>query len=147
MNRIINLFTHRVYLKKTYTVGNLSIGERFFCNTLEDPVRDLNHDGDLTDYGEVKIPGETAIPFGRYPVIVSWSPKLKRELPLILDVKHFTGIRIHKVSTAKGTEGCVGIGMNTSPGRLTDGEKYEKKLVSILKAYLSAGFEIFINIV
>jgi hypothetical protein len=147
MKPIINLFLHRVYLKKTYTIGNLSITDRFFCNTLEDTVRDYNHDGDLTDYGEVKIPGETAIPYGRYPVIVTISPKLKRELPLIVDVKHFTGIRIHKVATAKGTEGCVGIGINSSPGRLTEGEKYEKKLVSILKTYISTGFEIFINIV
>ena len=147
MNKIINLFVNRVYLKKTYTIGNFSIGDRFFCNTLEDIVRDLNKDGDLTDYGEMKIPGETAIPYGRYPVIVTYSPKLKKELPLILDVKHFTGIRIHKIATSKGTDGCVGIGINTSPGRLTDGEKYEKKLVSILKAYISTGFEIFINFV
>jgi len=144
---MINLFVDRIFLKPTYTIGNFLIGSTLFCNTLEDSVRDYNKDGDLDDLGEMKIYGETAIPYGRYPVTVSYSPKLKRELPLIMDVKHFTGIRIHKVSTALGTLGCVGIGENTSKGRLTNGEYYEKKLIAMLKEYIKAGEKIYINII
>lgn len=144
---MINLFVNRIWLKPTYTIGNLTIGDEFFCNTLEDKVRDLNKDGDLEDLGESKIYGETAIPYGRYPVIVTYSQKLKRELPLILDVKHFVGIRIHKLRSAKGTLGCVGIGENTDIGILTNGDYYEKKLVAMLKAYIKQGEEIYINIV
>lgn len=143
---MINLFLNRIYLKEDYTIGNLAIGERFFCNTLEDKVRDLNKDGDLDDPGEGKVYGETAIPYGRYEVIVTYSPRLKRELPMILDVRHFTGIRMHKIRSAKGTLGCVGLGENTEKGILTNGSKYEKELVALLKRYILDGCKIFINI-
>jgi len=142
-----NLFLERLFLKPKYTIGVIHFDGKLFCNTLEDTVRDLNKDGDLEDYGEMKIYGETAIPYGVYKVIVNYSPKLKRELPLILDVKHFTGIRIHKVRSAAGTLGCVGVGKNTSPGILTDGEYFEKKLTALLKEKIAAGIECYINIV
>jgi hypothetical protein len=144
---MVNLFVDRIWRRPTYTIGTFAIGGMLLCNTLEDPDRDLNKDGDLEDVGECKVYGETAIPYGRYPVIVSWSPKLKRELPLIMDVKHFTGIRIHRLSTAKGTLGCVGVGENTAKGRLTNGEYWEKKITAMLKAYILAGEKVYINIV
>lgn len=144
---MINMFLDRIWLKPGYTIGNLSFRDYFFCNTLEDVVRDLNKDGDLDDNGEMKIYGETAIPYGRYKVIVSYSPKFKRELPLILDVKHFIGIRMHRGRYAKHTTGCVLLGINNVKGQLAEGEYYEKKLTSILKAYRDSGEKIYINIV
>jgi hypothetical protein len=144
---MINLFLYRIFLNPLYSIGNLAIGERQFCNTLEDAVRDYNKDGDLDDLGEIKIPGETAIPYGRYPVIVTYSPKFKRKLPLIVDVKHFSGIRIHSGNSAKDTAGCILVGDNTSIGRLTNSSYYEKKITAILMAYLGAGEEVFINII
>jgi len=144
---MINLFLDRMFCKPTHTVGILSIGEETFCNTLEDPVRDFNKDGDLDDPGEIKIYGETAIPYGRYKVDVTMSPKFKRELPLIIDVKHFIGIRIHRGVTVKNTSGCVLVGDNTAVAKLSNGAYYEKKLTALLKAYIKAGEEIYINIV
>lgn len=142
-----NLFLNRKYCKSTHTIGTLSIGEYYFCDTLEDPVRDLNKDGDLEDPGEVKIYGETAIPYGRYKVIVSYSPKFKRDLPLILDVKHFIGIRIHRGRYPSHTSGCVLVGINEAKGQLFHGAEYEKKLTAILKTYQEAGEELYINII
>ena len=142
-----NLFLDRKYCKSTHTIGTLSIGECYFCDTLEDPVRDYNKDGDLEDPGEIKIYGETAIPYGRYKVIVSYSPKFKRDLPLILDVKHFIGIRIHRGRYPSHTSGCVLVGINEKKGQLFQGKTYEEKLVSILSAYQYAGEEVYINIV
>jgi hypothetical protein len=144
---MINLFLNRLFCKPTHTVGKLSIGERYFCDTLEDPVRDFNKDGDLEDEGETKIYGETAIPYGRYKVDVTFSPKFKRNLPLIMDVKHFIGIRIHRGRTVFNTSGCVLVGENTTKGELTNGEYYENKLTAILKAYIFAGEKIYINVV
>lgn len=142
-----NLFLERLFCKPTHTVGILSVGEEYFCETLEDPVRDLNKDGDLEDYGEVKIWGETAIPYGRYKVIVSRSPKFKRDLPLILDVKHFIGIRIHRGRTVRNTAGCVLVGENRKVGEIFNGAYYEKKLTLMLKAFQDEGEEVYINIV
>ena len=144
---MINLFLNRLFCKPTHTVGRLSIGERYFCDTLEDPVRDFNKDGDLEDEGEIKIYGETAIPYGRYKVDVTFSPKFRRDLPLIMDVKHFIGIRIHRGKTVFNTSGCVLVGENTTKGELTNGEYYENKLTAILKAYIFAGEKIYINVV
>jgi hypothetical protein len=144
---MVNLFLDRIFCKPTHTVGVLSIGERRFCDTLEDPVRDFNKDGDLEDAGEMKIYGETAIPYGRYPVVVTMSPKFKRELPLILDVKHFIGIRMHRGRFISNTSGCVLVGDNTKKAQLTNGEYYEKKLTAMLKAYIYAGEKIYINVV
>jgi hypothetical protein len=144
---MINLTLERLYLKPDYTIGNLSVRGMQFCQTLEDTVRDLNKDGDLEDEGEFKVYGETAIPYGRYKVVVTMSPKFKRELPLVLDVKHFTGIRIHRGSTNKNTSGCILVGDNTAKGRLTNSEYYERKLTAMLKAYIATGEEVYINIV
>ena len=139
----------RKWFKDSYTIGKLLIDGSHFCSTLEDKVRDLkdiNHDGDLTDEGEGKIYGETAIPYGRYKIIVTYSLKLKRRLPLLLDVEGFSGIRIHAVSTAKGTEGCIGVGINTKPGRLENGPYYETLLVQKLDEAAKRNEEIFITI-
>ena len=56
----------RKYFKPTYTIGKFIVDMVKLCDTLEDPVRDLqdiNHDGDFDDPGEGKIYGETAIPY------------------------------------------------------------------------------------
>ena len=82
------------------TIGRLSIDGAFQCYTLEDAVR---ADG-------VKIYGETAIPTGLYDVVLTRSPRFKRVLPLLLDVKNFVGVRIHPGNSARDTEGCILVG-------------------------------------
>ena len=71
----------------------------FICYTLEDKER------------LVKIKGETAIPTGKYTVIVTMSPKFKKELPLILNVPDFSGVRFHGGNNENDSEGCVLVGM------------------------------------
>lgn len=85
---------------KVCTIGELMIDGKHECFTLEDVVR---ADG-------VKIPGETAIPAGHYTVDITYSPRFKRDLPLLIDVKGFIGIRIHPGNTAGDTEGCILVG-------------------------------------
>ena len=73
---------------------------RPLCFSLEDPAR------------EVKIPGITGIPAGRYQVIVSHSNRFNVDTPEILAVPGFTAIRIHPGNTAQDTEGCILPGIN-----------------------------------
>ena len=82
------------------TIGEMWIDNTFFCYTLEDVKR------------EVKIYGETCIPYGRYKVIVNMSNRFKVMMPLLLDVPQFEGIRIHKGNKAIDTHGCILVGLD-----------------------------------
>lgn len=90
----------REFLTAKSTTGRLWIDGEWFCWTLEDPVRPPG----------VKIKGNTAIPAGRYQVIISFSNRFKRPLPLLLKVPMFEGIRIHPGNSAANTEGCLLVG-------------------------------------
>lgn len=133
--------------QEKYTVGRLYFDGIYFCDTLEDIVRDLDHDGDMDGEGEEKIPGETAIPYGRYRVIIKRSPRFKRDLPRILNVNDFTDILIHAGSTNEDTSGCVLVGENKIKGCVVRSRLWEARLVEKLKGYVQEGHDLFINIV
>lgn len=124
----------------TYTIGSLSVNGEKFCDTLEDRVRDLAG-------GEAKVPGETAIPEGRYKVIVNRSPKFGRDLPRLLDVPQFEGVLIHRGNTDKDSSGCILVGENKVKGKVINSTPYEEKLVALCKAALAEGETIEIEIV
>lgn len=86
------------------TIGELRVNGTFFCYTLEDVYRP----------GGVKVFGETAIPTGEYTVTLTYSPKFKRTLPLLVNVAGFIGVRIHPGNSAKDTEGCILVGRRKS---------------------------------
>ena len=117
---------------ESYTIGSLSIDGKKFCDTLEDRVRDLNKNG-VFDGDEKKVCGETAIPYGTYDVVVDYSPKFKRELPRLQNVRHFEGILIHRGNTAEDSAGCILVGENKVKGKVINSTPYEKELVRILK--------------
>ena len=144
MNEIL---LQRRFFKDTYTIGKLSVDGVPLCDTLEDVVRDLNHDGDLNDEGEGKVYGQTAIPYGRYKVIVSYSPKFKRRLPLLVDVPHFKGIRIHGGVHSGHTDGCILLGENKAKGKLSNSRYYVDLLTSWIEMWQKHGDETWITIV
>jgi hypothetical protein len=144
---VVNIRLERRFFAANYTIGRLFINEEYFCDTLEDRNRDLNKDGDLSDPGEGKVYSATAIPYGRYRVILSWSPKFKRILPEILNVQHFTSIRMHSGVNHQDSAGCILVGENKVKGGLINSRATEIKLVVLLKAYSERNKEIYINIV
>lgn len=143
----MRLKLERLYLKDAYTIGKLYINGEYFCDTIEDKVRDLNKDGDLNDLGETKVYGETAIPYGTYEVEVTYSLKFKRELPLIKNVPHFEGIRIHRGNYAKDSLGCIIVGENKVRGGVLNSTPYEIKITSLIKEAQNKGEKITIEIV
>ena len=47
------------------------------------------------------------IPAGTYPVAVTWSPKFKRMLPIVLNVPGRSGIRVHRGTRPEHSRGCI----------------------------------------
>jgi len=94
----MELILNRVNKNKYCTIGELYINGKFQCYTLEDVER------------KSKIKGKTAIPTGRYEVILNMSNRFKRVMPLLLNVPNFEGVRIHTGNSAKDTEGCILVG-------------------------------------
>lgn len=89
------------------TLGALRIpGGATICATLEDPVR------------ATKIKARTAIPAGRYRVVINNSPRFKRDLPLLIGVRNFVGVRIHAGNDPNDTEGCILVGTHVDENTL-----------------------------
>ena len=63
------------------------IGWVFICNTLENK--------------------RYFIPEGKYPVSTTYSPKFKRNLPLLSNVKNRSGIRVHRGTKPEHSRGCI----------------------------------------
>jgi hypothetical protein len=129
----MKLFLERDIFTDTATTGRLSIGMDFECYTLEDVVRDI------------KIKGETAIPYGTYEVIINWSNRFQRPMPLLLNVPGFEGIRIHAGNTAADTEGCILVGQSRGVDYVKDSRKaFAELFVKLVKAMESD--KIFIEV-
>lgn len=122
----------RVALRDTYTIGKLYIDGSYFCDTIEDKVRDLNKDG-VFDNGEVKIKGKTAIPYGTYEVVWSYSPRFGKFTPRLLNVNSFDGVLIHSGNTAEDTEGCIIVGQNKEVGKVLNSRETVNKLYPIIE--------------
>ncbi len=124
----MKLKLERLYLKPDYTIGKLYIDGKFFyfCDTLEDQVRDLAKERKIRD-GLPSLPGV-------YEVIVNISPRFRRKLPRLLDVPGFDGILIHRGNTAEDTSGGVfwwvrigsGARSSTRPGMKYSLPEYSK---------------------
>ena len=133
----MELILERIAKRKTYTIGHLYIAKETsgdnpglgqpltkglqICDTLEPTWRDYEH-------GAYKVKGRSAIPEGRYAVVISWSPKLKQWLPILLGVPKFEGIRIHAGNTAKDTEGCILVGQYREVGKVLDSRIWVHRL-------------------
>ena len=130
----MKLLLKRIFKGDEYTIGDLFIDGEFFCNTLEDKVRDLPATCPNTPKWKncecpEKVYSQTAIPAGTYKVTMDYSPKFKRVLPRLHDVPHFLGILAHGGSKKEHTSGCLLCGKNTIKGGLTESSATIKKLI------------------
>jgi hypothetical protein len=104
----MKLTLERDVFSSNWTQGKLYIDGVFFCYTLEDRDRWLESE----TKSEGKVYGKTAIPRGEYVVQLTHSNRFNKVLPLLLNVPHFTGIRIHAGNTHADTDGCILVGMD-----------------------------------
>ena len=147
----MELILERIAKRKTYTIGRLYIREQvmdeylpgyedhYFCDTLEPTWRDYEH-------GAYKVKGRSAIPEGRYAVVISYSPRFKQWLPILLGVPKFEGIRIHAGNTAKDTEGCILVGKNREVGKVLDSRKWLYELKQKIVEAKDRGESVWITV-
>lgn len=119
------------------TTGMLYVDEAFFCYTLEDRDRQKQADGSIIPWvPSLKIPKETAIPYGTYQVITDYSNRFKKVMPHILNVPNFEGIRIHSGNTDHDTEGCLLLGMSLNKDFVGRSKEAFDKFFSLLQKAL-----------
>jgi hypothetical protein len=128
---MLNLVVFRTNLTSNYTEGVMIDSDKllFLCDTVEDKVRDLNKDG---KQDTPKIYGLTAIPYGKYNIEVTFSPKFQKDMVLVNSVPEFEGIRLHWAVDAGHLLGCVGCGKRSGPGTLSNSGMTDK-LTSMLR--------------
>jgi len=138
------------------TLGELYIDGRFVCYTLEDTDRNLS----LSDPKSIcdKVKGKTAIPRGKYRVVLSYSPRFGNrpyykeltgdgKLPLLLEIPGFDRILIHTGNTPDDTEGCILVGSEIdSRGNLLRSQAAYTPLYRLIRNALSIGEGISIEI-
>ncbi|MCA6070515.1 MAG: DUF5675 family protein [Endomicrobium sp.] len=99
MKQDLELFLKRVAFKNNYTtIGRLKFnGYDEHNNIVED-------NKSLCDTLEPSKISRMLIPTGKYKIIVNHSNMFNRDLPLLLNVAGFTGVRVHRENTAKDTK-------------------------------------------
>lgn len=129
----MEILLQRETYSKDSTIGKLYIDGAFHCFTLEDAVRDK------------KIKNITAIPNGRYEVIINYSNRFKQLMPLLLAVPNYEGVRIHWGNYSTDTEGCILVGSTKGVNMIGNSRKQYAKLLATLKKAISKE-KIFITI-
>ena len=115
------------------TIGDLLINDEFFCYVLEDFDRGLTSSMSEAEIQQKKVYAKTAIPKGTYKVVITFSPRFKQYMPLLLNVKGFQGIRIHAGNNAGHTEGCLILGMTKSTNFVGQSKIAYSRLMAKLK--------------
>lgn len=118
-----------------YSGGKLYVNGQYFCDTIEDQDRHL-------EVGGENAYGKTAIPRGTYQCIVDFSGRFQRELPKLLDVPQFTGVRIHPGNDSTDTEGCILVGKNQHGNWVSDSRNTFSRLFELMEASYDRGEDI-----
>ena len=153
----MELVVDRKWKKQNYTISNLTIDGKWFCNVLEDKDRNLDSSMSIAKIRELKRPSITAIPRGTYEITLDViSPKYSTnsfykqvcngKVPRLLNVKGFEGILIHAGNTDKDSSGCLLVGVNKVKGQVVNSRETFKELYKLLKDKHDKGEKITIKI-
>ena len=123
----MRLTLERTTRRRGYTEGVLTDEKG---NRLADP---LEPQWRALARGEKKVAGKTAIPEGTYDVVVTMSPRFGMNLPLLLDVPGFEGIRIHAGNNAEyDSRGCILVGERNAPGMIINSRVTLRRIIDMM---------------
>jgi hypothetical protein len=115
------------------TIGDLFADGVKICFILEDKDRGLTSDMRPDEIRKIKVYGKTAIPTGRYEVVLTYSNRFKQLMPLLLNVPGFEGVRIHSGNTAAHTEGCPLTGLKMGKDMVMESRKAYSQVFILIK--------------
>lgn len=132
------------YVSNTACTPGLMSGD-YSCLTLEPIVREVSG----VPIEQWKIHGRTAIPQGRYQILMEFSPKFNRFMPHLQDVPGFSAIMIHPLNFPNETEGCIGVGQSMDKAQTTlfSSRAAFEPLNEKIQKVLDDGQEVWISVV
>ena len=136
----------RKYFTEYSTIGELFLDGKFISFILEDKDRGLDSAWTMERIKNEKIHGRTAIPLGQYKIIWNHSERFGKDMPLLLNVKGYAGVRIHAGNRPEDTLGCLIPGMTMSTDNVSQSKDATMKIWNIIKIASDSKQEIFIKI-
>jgi hypothetical protein len=133
--RTLELTLVRHQFTQDSTIGSLYMNNQLICFTLEDKDRNLFNCHTIEQIKSVKEYGKTAIPYGKYKVVLAYSNKFGQAMPLISNIKGFSNVLIHKGNRPEETLGCILIGMNYGKDIIYQSTKAFERLYPIICRY------------
>jgi hypothetical protein len=124
------------------TVGEMLLDGVHECFVLEDEVREVEG----VPVSKWKVPGNSAIPAGKYRVVLTHSNRFKKVLPELLNVPGFQGIRIHAGNDKDDTEGCLLVGQERGSETVTRSRDAMVELMAALTGVIEQGESVWIEI-
>lgn len=97
----------RIEKTENSTISEIYVNGIKECYAIEDKDRGLLDSMSEEQIRGIKVHSKTAIPKGRYKVVISFSNRFQKYLPELVGVKGFAGIRIHSGNTSADSEGCI----------------------------------------
>ena len=153
----MEMVLRRTEKEAAYTLGRLSVKldkpvmkcidgelvtetERYVCDTLEPKRRNLKK--------ERLVPYRTAIPEGRYRVLITKSYRYGRWLPLLLDVPGFNAVRIFPGNYPADTAAAAGfiVGWQRKHGMVTNTRSALQLLMLDMTTALDRGDQLWVTI-
>lgn len=129
----MDIFVDKVVGTDQSTISKLTISNNpFTCFILEDTDRGLKQSDSLESIKLRKKFAQTAIPAGKYELVINYSNRFQKFLPQLLKVPGFEGIRIHPGNAPADTEGCLLPGMEQGTNSVIKSMIAFNKLMNII---------------
>lgn len=126
--------------KEGFTKGSMLAEGTRMAYSVEDEDRHL-------ELGGEKVYGKTAIPRGRYRIVVDFSHRFQKNLPHILDVPGYEGVRVHGGNRAEQSLGCILIGLFQTADGVSNCPPAVQRMIDLIEADAEIGKDSWITIV
>jgi hypothetical protein len=133
----MKILVRRNHFTTISSIGDISI--------VDDDYRAFSVE-DVARAAGVKIPKETAIPPGCYPVRMTWSPRHGSMQPQIMNVPMFSGVRFDVANYASEVEGCIGVGNGRGVNAVWDSKSAQAAICAKIQAALDRGELVWVEI-